>query len=148
MMLNTKWQARFYRLAQLVGSWSKDPSTRNGAVIVDAERRVVSLGYNGFPRGVGDDAQRYDDRKEKYGLIVHAEANAILNARLPLQGTALIATMFPCSNCTKMIVQSGVAAVYAPAPRSPTHPDDTWAVDARHSKLMLEEAGIEVTSGW
>ena len=76
----TKWDLRFLKLAHHVGQWSKDPSTKVGAVIVDAQRRVLGIGYNGFPRGVDDSPGRYHDRPTKLDMVVHAETNAIMNA--------------------------------------------------------------------
>ena len=76
-MNSTKWDDRFLVLAKLIGSWSKDPSTQVGAVIVDNKNRIVSVGYNGFPRGVEDSEKRLCNRQEKYDIIVHAEVNAI-----------------------------------------------------------------------
>ena len=80
-----KWDKRFLDLSQLISSWSKDPSTKVGAVVVDDDRRVISLGYNGFPRGVSDD-ERLDNRESKYKIVTHAEANALLFASESLKG--------------------------------------------------------------
>ena len=76
-MILKRWDMRFLEMAQLVASWSKDPSTKVGATIVDDDRRVISVGYNGFPKGVADN-KRLEDRDEKYKMIVHAERNALL----------------------------------------------------------------------
>jgi dCMP deaminase len=106
-----KWTERFLSMAELVGSWSKDPSTQVGAVIVRPDRTIASLGYNGFPRGVKDD---YLDRDHKLLRTVHAEMNAILSAREPLNGCTLyVSPLFPCANCAAAIIQSGVSAVVA-----------------------------------
>ena len=80
-MSNTdKWDSRFMEMAELVSTWSKDPSTQIGVVIVDPLRRIVSTGYNGFPRGLSDAPERYEERSVKYAHIVHGELNAILSA--------------------------------------------------------------------
>lgn len=106
-----KWTGRFLDMAELVGSWSKDPSTKVGAVIVRPDRTIASLGYNGFPRGVSDE---YLDRDHKLLRTVHAEMNAILSAREPLNGCTLyVSPLFPCANCAAAIIQSGVSAVVA-----------------------------------
>ena len=76
-MILKKWDLRFLEMARNAASWSKDPSTKVGAIIVDDDKRVISVGYNGFPKGVRDD-ERLDDRQEKYKIIVHAERNALL----------------------------------------------------------------------
>lgn len=106
-----KWTARFLEMAELVGGWSKDPSTKVGAVIVRPDRTIASLGYNGFPRGVED---RYFDREHKLLRTVHAEMNAILSAREPLGGCTLyVSPLFPCANCAAAIIQSGITTVVA-----------------------------------
>ena len=106
-----KWDRRFLQLAKHIAEWSKDPSTKCGAVIVDGNRRIVGVGYNGFPRGVEDDEWRYTDRSIKYSLTVHAETNAI--AKLARSNeSGMDATMFvthsPCLDCAKLIYQSGI----------------------------------------
>jgi len=142
-VIDLKWQKRFYTLAEHIAQWSKDPSTKVGAVIADARRRVVSVGYNGFPRHVRDSPERYEDRQTKYSLVVHAEANAILNAPRPVNECALFITFSPCSACAKMIVQSGIIQVYAPPPILPED-GRPWSEDAAFAKLILAEAGIEI----
>lgn len=108
-MMDTKWQRRMILLARHVAQWSRDPSTKVGAVIVDHHRRVVSLGYNGFPRGVKDTDSRYNVKSEKYPRVVHAEANAILTASRNLEGaTIFIDPLPPCAECAKLIIQAGV----------------------------------------
>ena len=110
-MILKKWHMRFLEMAKMVGSWSKDPSTQVGAVIVDDDRRVISLGYNGFPKGVADN-QRLDDRKEKYKMIVHAERNALLFANTSVKDATIFTYPFmPCPICTGMIIQSGIRRV-------------------------------------
>jgi dCMP deaminase len=108
-----KWNERFLSMAELVGSWSKDPSTKVGAVIVRPDRTIASMGYNGFPRGVKDE---YLDRDHKSLRTVHAEMNAILSAREPFTGygyTLYVSPLFPCANCAAAIIQSGLSAVVA-----------------------------------
>jgi dCMP deaminase len=135
-----KWERRFMALAAHVATWSKDPSTKVGAVIVDEERRVVGMGYNGFPRGVTDKPTRYDDKPTKYKMIVHSEANAILNANTNIEGCILYGTKFPCSECAKLIIQSGIRQVWSPAPKS----GEVWTEDSDFSKQMFREAGVDV----
>lgn len=135
------WDLRMLDLAQTVAGWSKDPRTKVGAVIVDGAHRVASHGYNGFPRGVSDEPRRYNDPDTKYKLIVHAEVNAILNAHRELDILTLYCTKYPCSDCTKAIIQVGIARVVTF--KQPN--DSDWSEDARWSELMLDEAGIRVT---
>lgn len=135
----THWNDRFLALAHHVAGWSKDPSTKVGAVIVDPQKRVVGMGFNGFPRGVDDDPARYAERALKYKLVVHAEANAILNATASVVGCTLYATLFPCHECAKLIVQAGIAKVVAPFPEL-----GRWSDSHSYSDLMFSEAGVEV----
>ena len=138
-----KWDERFLRMAELISTWSKDPSTRVGAVIFDQDNRVVSLGYNGFPKGVEDSADRYSDRATKYRMVVHAEMNAIMFAQRSLRGCSIATFPFmPCSNCAASIIQSGIARVVAPA--LPQHLAERWGESCRLSTEMFTEAGIEL----
>ena len=136
-----KWRRRFADMAKLVATWSKDPSTQVGAVIFDARRVIVGLGYNGFPRGVRDEVDRYTEKSVKYKLVVHAEANAILNAARSVRECALLVTKFPCSECSKLIAQSGIINVFCPEPST----DAPWAEDAQFAKIILSEVDVEVT---
>ena len=105
----THWHERFFEMADLVGSWSKDPSTKVGAVIVRPDRTIASVGCNGFPRGVED---TYTTREAKLLRTVHAEANAILTAHEPLHGYTLYVTpLHPCANCAGLIIQAGIKEV-------------------------------------
>lgn len=136
-----KWDLRFFEMAKHIAEWSKDPSTKVGAVIYDSVFRLVSVGYNGFPRGVSDEKLRYDVKPTKYKLVVHSEANAILNARGSVESFTLLTTKFPCSECAKIIVQSGITRVVSPPPGD----GEPWATDAQWSKLMFSEAGLFTT---
>lgn len=144
--MNEKWDKRMMDLARLVATWSKDPSTKVGAVVT-AGREILGIGYNGFPRAVHDDEDRYNDRSIKYKLIVHAEVNALITAsahgRMRLAGCTLYTTKPPCSECTKLLLQYGLCELVYPAP-----PDDAsaerWAADGEWSQLMLAEANIMV----
>jgi dCMP deaminase len=139
----TDWHHRFLSMAAHVGSWSKDPSTKVGAVIVRKDRTIVSVGYNGFPRGCRDLPELYADREKKYPRTVHAEVNAILTAREPLHGCSLyVSPLYPCPSCAGIIIQSGIFAVYAHMPSEPGH----WAEAFETSKQMFKEAGVIVGS--
>ncbi len=72
-MINSKWDKRFMKLAREISTWSKDPSSQIGAVIINDERRILATGYNGFPKGIRDTEERLNDREQKYPMIVHAE---------------------------------------------------------------------------
>lgn len=137
-----KWDERFLRLAQQVSTWSKDPSTQVGAVIVRPDRTIVSIGYNGFPRGCDDAQELLEDRPTKYLRTVHAEVNAILTAREPLQGCTLyVYPLHPCANCTGIILQSGIMRIVAFMEQTPDH----WAEQFKQAAKMCDEAFVHVT---
>ena len=139
-MKNNKWNFWFIGLAKYVASASKDPSTKVGAVIADKDRRVVSLGYNGLPRGVEDSHERLNDRNLKYKMIVHAERNALLFARGSVQGCTIYTwPMMPCATCCSMIIQAGIVRVVAPISDNPR-----WQEDMEISKKLFQEAGVEM----
>ena len=136
----TNWDLRFLDLARFISQWSKDPSTKTGAVIVDDERRIISCGYNGFPRGVLDHEARLGNREEKYKIIVHAERNALLFARESLRGTTLYTYPFlSCSVCAGMLVQAGVRRHVAPRSDNPR-----WGEQAQLTLQILAESGVEL----
>lgn len=138
------WDARLVALAMLVASWSKDPSTRVGAVVVDDRRRLLSVGYNGFPRGVADTPERLNDRPTKYALICHAEENALTQCETPIRhGATLYASLFPCQDCTKLALQRGITRICAPAPDL-AHP--RWGAHFATTLALLQEAGVEVAT--
>ena len=136
-----KWDKRFMELAVHVSGWSKDPSTKVGSIVVSTDRRVLSLGYNGFPRGVKDLDERLNDRQTKYLLVAHAERNALDNADTSLRGCTLYVTLQPCAECTKSIIQKGIRRVVAIVDISR---QDHYRNFIDNSLLMLDEAGIEV----
>lgn len=138
---NVKWHGRFIDLARTIASWSKDPSSKIGAVIVDPNNRVVSTGYNGFPVGVVDSQERYENRDLKYKMILHAEENAIMFARRDLTSCSLYVTDIPpCSHCAALIIQSGISKVYAPKIDIP----ERWRQSIELSKMMFREAGVDL----
>jgi dCMP deaminase len=143
-MNSVKWNSRFMAQAELVATWSKDPSTKCGSIIVDPLLRVRGQGFNGFPRQVNDNPERYEDRPTKYAMIVHSEANAILNARQDVSGCTIYTTKFPCSGCTKLIIQAGIIEVVCPTQDPTNQSDERWAADAAISRLMLGEARVQI----
>lgn len=138
------WDVRFLRLAQHVAGWSKDPSTKVGAVIVGDRNRIVSIGYNGFPRGIIDHPHRLNDRPTKYKLIAHAERNAMDNAETCLVGCTLYATLVPCSECAKSIIQRGIIRIVAPKMDMDKERMRTWYEDFKVSAIMFAEGGVSV----
>lgn len=135
----TDWNKWFLGLAQYISTASKDPSTKVGAVIVDNDRRVVSVGYNGFPRGVKDTEERLNNRELKYAIIVHAERNALIFARGSIKGCTIYTyPMMPCSVCASMIIQSGIKKVVAPKTDNPR-----WIEQIELSLVLFRESGVE-----
>ena len=136
-----KWDKRFLDMAQFVSEWSKDPSTKVGAVITDGDKKVISLGYNGLPQWVRDDPDILNNREEKYKFIIHAEVNAILQAHKDnyFAGTIYTYPFLTCPQCAAMIIQAGIMRVV-----SYECVDERWIPRIEDSKKLLEMADIEV----
>ncbi len=132
----SKWTRRFLSLADLVASWSKDESTKVGAVIADSRNRVVSLGFNGFPHGVNDESL---PRERKLLRTIHAEENAIMFAQRDLTGCAIYVTHHPCGPCAAKIAQAGITRVVVAR-----HMHDKWAAASAEAALIFQEAGVEL----
>jgi dCMP deaminase len=110
-----KWDIRFLDLAYTVSKWSRDPSTKVGAVIVRPDMSVASLGFNGFPKGMTDHDHLYANRDEKYSRIIHGEINALVHAREPVYGYSLYTVPFmPCDRCFVQMAQAGITRFIAP----------------------------------
>lgn len=133
-LYRNEWDNRFIHLAKHIAQWSKDPSTKVGAVIVDDKKRIVGMGYNGFPRGIDDSPDRYNDKPTKYSMVVHAETNAILNAVKSVEGCTLyVWPLYPCNECAKIIIQAGIKNIISTNNR----------IEEYHvSKKLFDEAGI------
>jgi dCMP deaminase len=145
-MLNTgltKWGDRYLSLAKEISTWSKDPSRKIGAVAVGEKGQILAQGYNGFPRGILDSVDRYNDRSTKYKYVVHAEMNVIYNATfngVSLDGARLFVYGLPvCSECAKGIIQVGIQSVTV-------YTDDVvpeiWSDSWNTTHEMFKEAGI------
>ena len=137
----TKWDYRFLAMACDVATWSKDPKTKVGAIVVSPDKRQVGWGFNGFPRGVADDDRL--DSATKNELMVHAELNCMLNASASLTGWTMYVTRAPCLQCSLAIVQSGIARVVHPL----LEPTSTWYGSCHRGRCVMHEAGVEVY-GW
>jgi dCMP deaminase len=135
-----KWVKRYFDLAHHIAGWSKDPSTKVGAVIVGEDPRKIAFGYNGFPPGIEDFPERLENREMKYKLTQHAERNVLDCVAFDTEGATLIVTMHPCSECAKSIVTKRIRRVICPPPtvREP------WGEDAVWSQLIMREAGVEL----
>lgn len=140
--LSNKWDERYLDLAAGVAGWSKDPSRKIGAVAVGSKGNVLAQGFNGFPRGISDTADRYDDRTRKYELVVHAEMNVIYNASyngVSLDGSTLYVHGLPaCSECAKGIIQVGIKRVVMRDQEIPTLWQQSWT----KTESMFNEAGV------
>ena len=138
-----KWTRRYLDMAKEVATWSKDPSTKVGAVAVGSKGQILSQGYNGFPRGVKDTSERYEIREEKYKYVVHGEMNAIYNAchtGASLDGATLYVTGLPvCSECAKGIIQVGITKVIMEYPKDIP---DSWRESMKTTSSMFLEAGV------
>ncbi|PID52387.1 MAG: cytidine deaminase [Candidatus Moraniibacteriota bacterium] len=136
------WDETFMLMSTLIAHRSKDPSTQVGACIVNENNVVVGLGYNGFPRGCHDDEFPWcrDGKTEetKYAYVVHAEANAIMNASGSVEGCRLYVDLFPCNECAKVIIQSGICEV--------VYNSDKYAdVDIfKVGRKLLKTAGVKL----
>ena len=132
----TKWTQRFLDLAEHIGSWSYDPRTKLGAVIADDRHRIISIGYNGFPRGVQDKPERYNDRATKHLFVAHAERNALDNSPMSVEDCTLYVPLMPCNECAKSIIQRGIKKVVCYVPDR----EDTFNWDI--TRQMFHESGV------
>jgi len=141
MIIN--WDEYFMGIALLSSLRSKDPNTRVGACIVNEDKRIVGVGYNGMPYGCDDNVfpwgKEGDYLSQKYPYVVHAELNAILNATVSLKNCVLYTALFPCNECCKAIIQSGIKKIYYLSDKYA----DTDSVIA--AKKMLDAADVEYT---
>ena len=142
-MLDDKWKKRFLKLSKEISTWSKDPSTKVGALIISEDKNIISTGYNGFPRDIEDTEERLNNRETKYKFILHAEMNCILNAlyngRSVKDCILFVHGLPPCSECTKSIIQAGIKKVITDSKAT-----DNWKESLKLSLEMLKEANVEI----
>ena len=137
------WHEYFLSIAAIAASKSKDPSTKVGAVIVRPDHTIVSVGYNGFPRGVADTPERLNDRPTKYSLVVHAEMNAILSARESLNGYTLYTMPFmPCDRCFVHVIQAGIKRVVFM--KASDEQNARWGEAFNRVRALADEVGVEL----
>jgi len=139
-----KWDLRFYELAQNVAKWSKDTNKQTGAVIVGPDKTEKTFGYNGFPRGANDNVSERYEKPLKYMWTEHAERNAIFKAAkegLKIDGCSMYVTYFPCADCARAIIQSGIIKVYTPKPDLTHH---KWGKSWKESILMFTECNVKI----
>jgi dCMP deaminase len=142
------WDKKFIHLAEHIASWSKERGRKVGAIIVGPDREIRATGFNGWPRGVDDDIEARHSREdgEKYLWSTHAEINAICNAArigVPLKDCTiyLSLSLYPCVDCAKAIIQSGIAEVVAPPP---DFKDPQWGESFKRAQIMFKEGGVKV----
>jgi len=139
-----KWDQRFFQLCDVLASWSEDSSRKVGAVIVGPSNEVRSTGFNGLPRSISSsDEQRHSrDSGEKYYWFEHAERNAIFNAAragIGLMGCKIYVSLFPCADCVRAIIQSGIIELNTfDVPQN----DPTFSRSFEVAKAMIGEAGV------
>ena len=138
-----KWDIRFLALACVISTWSKDPSTKVGAIIARPDMTIASVGYNGFPKSMKDDDYLYADRDVKLSRIIHAEMNAILHAKEPLHGYTLYTwPIMSCDRCAVQVIQSGINRVVAPVPTVAL--SKRWKTHLLNSEKYFAEASVRV----
>lgn len=141
----TKWDIRYLNLARQIAKWSKDPSRQIGAVAVGSKGQVLAQGFNGFPRGIADSPERYENRAIKYKYVVHAEMNCIYNATyngVSLDGSDMYVWGLPmCSDCAKGVIQVGVKRVLWGTDKVIP---DTWLDSLDTTINMMNEAGVKL----
>jgi dCMP deaminase len=136
-----KWDLRFLQMAKLVSTFSKDPSTKTGAIIVRPDRTIQSVGFNGFPKGMSDDESLYANRDEKYSRIVHCEINAFIFAGGPVRGNTLYTYPFcSCDRCAVQMIQAGIARFVFPKPSQDAL--SRWGAAFDKSKKYFQELAI------
>lgn len=137
----SKWEYRYLEVAKKVSRWSKDPSTQCGSVIVDIDNKIVSTGFNGFPKHIFDNILRYKDRDLKYQLVVHSEINTLLQAKQSVKGFSIYSyPMIPCIRCCVTLIQAGITKIVT----CPISKKLKIRWDPTLCEEILKEAGIEL----
>lgn len=145
----TKWDLRFLLQAKEIAKWSKDPSSNIGAIAVGKNKNILATGYNGFPRGIEDTEERYNNREEKYKYVVHAEKNLIYNAcwnGVSLEGSTVYVYGLPvCHECAKGLIQVGTRRVVINQPETVQQLDsiERWKDSFELTKEMFKEVEIK-----
>jgi len=135
------WDETLMQMCKVIAKRSKDPSTQTGACIVNDKNIIIGFGYNGFPRGCGDDKLSWAREGEfgdtKYPYVVHSEENAVLNANAPTEGSRIYCTLFPCNECVKVIIQKGIREIIYENDKY--HDNKEWVA----ARKMLDLAGVK-----
>lgn len=139
--MTEEWHQRFMKVALAVSSWSKDPSTKVGCVLV-RNKRIISTGYNGFPKNLSDNLDRLMNREEKYEITVHAEVNAVTTAAvhgISTEGSTAYVTFNPCSRCAAVLINAGITSVYSYAGADIP---ERWLTNFILASKILAEANV------
>lgn len=139
------WDEYFFKIMYLASSKSLDPRTKIGAILV-RDKSIISTGYNGFPKGVKDLEERYNDREQKINFICHAEFNSIvISARFGIstKDSILYTNGIPCNNCCKSLIQGGISEIVVHK-QWPEFTNKNWVESVKISKIMLQESNIPV----
>lgn len=144
---NKKWAGRLLKMAKDVASWSKDESTKVGAVITTNKGGPVSWGFNGMPMGINDDVPTRHERPAKYKWMAHAERNAMdLASKTDLSDCVMFVTFSPCSSCAQSIIQRGIRTIVVDEKYTADKMPERWQEDMIVAVEMLNEAGVEVVA--
>ncbi len=144
---NEKWLGRLLKMAINVASWSKDDSTKVGAVITTQDGRPVSWGFNGMPMGIDDTNEDRHIRPNKYKWMCHAERNAIdLSSKVDLTGCVMFVTFSPCSSCAQSIIQNQIGTIVIDENSTIDKAPERWQDDMKIALEMLNEAKINIIS--
>jgi dCMP deaminase len=140
-----KWSVRLLKMAKDVASWSKDTSTKVGAVITTADGKPISWGFNGMPMGIDDNIPERHTRPEKYKWMCHAERNAMdLASRSDLSNCVMFVTLAPCANCAQSIIQRGIRTVVVDANGTVDKVPAHWTEEMITANQMMLEAGVNI----
>jgi len=146
---NKKWMGRLLKMAKDIAGWSKDESTKVGAVITTLDGSPVSWGFNGMARGINDTVPERKERPTKYKWMCHAERNAMdLSPRGDLTDCVMFVTFSPCTNCAQSIIQRGIKTVVIDANQTADKAPEHWVEDMMTAMDMMLEAGVTVTSAY
>lgn len=145
-MATNHWDVRFIQMARLVASWSKDPSSKCGAVITK-DNAVVSLGFNGFAKGTADGPEQWNDRDYKLATVIHCEENAIIQANQSVAGCTMYLTGMSCGSCTARLIQAGIKRVVIPSKEEDAffyRPDSDWGSSFNFAADQMKAVGVKL----
>lgn len=139
------WDKRFIDLAEHIANWSKDPSRKIGAIIVDKDNRIISTGYNGFAKGIEDTQERLENKDIKRSLMIHAEENAILHARQNLSDCKIYIYGYCCCvHCASLLIQTGIKEVIYKNSNKDNIVSEFWKENLKLATNLLKEANITI----